>query len=532
MNELISLQKEYKKENIKRNNTIKKRLINNKNQKNNKNDIINKSLRKNNNPYLNKDNQSNILKSKDSKGKEELYKTINLFKENNEDEDENYIEEGNFLKKNWYEICYIYDDYDIHDIYYNIKAIELDNLASFSQYLLNIPSNSELEFVMVDGVNNEYEKVNDYMYSVELNLKNLEMSKIHYKYKHFKNKSYYELTYKEYYGISSEAGNTMGKYILINKGSYDIVKFDELFLVRNENNLDEVEYIWGGKVPFGGKETYITFTKKEARWLYNYKLKLFSSRNINEYLEIFVPVCFNEGNNSIIKADCNSPQTKNISFDDDNKEYVAEYRNIKSKIAEFNLKIEFINKSDEWFINITDEEVRKLMPKQDIKDKTKLQNIAKNIIKDFDNNHKNSKVDFLDFMKIGNWVHKNIKYVNKYFGREKYSALDIYNMKKGVCYHFTRLSNALLYSLGYKVIFAIGFVYHSEKKYFDQYNLHAWSLVKVGKKWYPFDSTKGIITGKLPITHIYRNYIYSEYSLSSYRNYGLEMSCNGKYIEK
>jgi hypothetical protein len=170
--------------------------------------------------------------------KAEFYKTSLLFNNNGEEDYlEYYLEESQILRKNWHEICYIYDDYDIHDIYYNIKAIELDNLAYFSQYSLNVPSNSELEFVMVDGVNNEYEKVNDYMYSVELNLKNLEMSKIHYKYKDFKNKSYYELTYKEYYGISSEAGNTMGKYILINKGSYDIVKFDELFLVRNENNF-------------------------------------------------------------------------------------------------------------------------------------------------------------------------------------------------------------------------------------------------------------------------------------------------------
>ena len=52
---------------------------------------------------------------------------------------------------------------------------------------------------------------------------------------------------------------------MINKSSYDIVKFDKLFFVRNENNLNEVEYIWGGKVPNEGKETCIEFTKNEGR---------------------------------------------------------------------------------------------------------------------------------------------------------------------------------------------------------------------------------------------------------------------------
>ena len=36
--------------------------------------------------------------------------------------------------------------------------------------------------------------------------------------------------------------------------------------------------------------------------------------------------------------------------------------------------------------------------------------------------------------------------------------------------------------------------------------LHAWSLVKINNKWYPFDSTWGILTGKLPVGHVFRNF--------------------------
>ena len=404
----------------------------------------------------------------------------------------------------------------------------MDDLAYYSQYSLDLPNDSELEFVMVDGENKDYNKESDHIYRFEVKLKNLEISTIHYKYKHKKELEEEQLDYQQCYGISREAGNTTGKYALINKGSYDIVKFSELFLVRNENNENDVEYIWSGRVPSDGKETYITFTKKEARWLYDYSIKLKSSTNITWQFSLFVPVYFTEGNNIIINCDYNSPQTKDISINKKAQEYVIRFNNCKTKNAEFYMKIEFLNKSDDWSINISDEKIRRLMPKQDVKDKTKLQSIAKDIIKDFDNKHKNSEYKYLDFMKIGFWVHNNLKYDHQYLGRENYSALDIYKMKKGVCYHYTRLSNALLYSLGYKVIFAIGYCYHGYS--FNYRNLHAWSLVKIGNKWYAFDSTKGIITGKLPITHVYRNYVYTDYSYNGSKNYYVELQGTGKYI--
>ena len=110
------------------------------------------------------------------------------------------------------------------------------------------------------------------------------------------------------------------------------------------------------------------------------------------------------------------------------------------------MKIEFKNKSrTEWFISLFDEEVEELMPKEDIRDKSKLQIIAKDIIKEFDNNHKDSEFEFLDFMKIGLWIYENLKYDLTYYGKQDIPAIEIYNMRKGVCHHFTRLNNSLLY---------------------------------------------------------------------------------------
>ena len=133
-----------------------------------------------------------------------------------------------------------------------------------------------------------------------------------------------------------------------------------------------------------------------------------------------------------------------------------------------------------------------------------MENFARKIIKEFDENNKNSDFEFLDFMKIALWVHKNIKYDLNYSGRNDLTAIDIYNLKVGICDHFTRLSNALLYSLGYKVIYIQGYAMDNIEQ--TDNTMHAWSIIKINNKWYPFDSTWGIISGKLPICHIFRKY--------------------------
>ena len=133
---------------------------------------------------------------------------------------------------------------------------------------------------------------------------------------------------------------------------------------------------------------------------------------------------------------------------------------------------------------------------------TSIKKIAKKIIEDFDKNNKNKDFQFLDYMKIGMWVYNNIEYNYNFVGKTEYSAIDIYNMRMGVCHHFTKLSNALLYSLGYKVIYASGYTCKNNKE-FNTDSGHAWSLINLDNKWYPFDSTWGIFSGKLPITHIF-----------------------------
>ena len=48
-----------------------------------------------------------------------------------------------------------------------------------------------------------------------------------------------------------------------------------------------------------------------------------------------------------------------------------------------------------------------------------------------------------------------------------------------------------------------------KRKISKEYNIaskHAWSIIKINNKWFPFDSTWGIVSGKLPVIYIFGKY--------------------------
>ena len=512
----------------------KKNVINNK--KNNQiknNDTNNKKQNINNNNNKRKKliEQSFLFNVKNVNKKLDLYKTINLFKKD-EDESENDIEYSDLLKKNYHEICYMYDDYDIHDIYYTLKAIGLPDKESFLESNLLLNNDGEIEILefSLDDIPSNYTNEEDNFITFNINLHNLESIKIHIIYKEKKNLSN-ELHFWKYYGLNSNFSGINAKFSLILKGSYDIIDFDEYFLIRNTDNQEEVEYMWGGIVPKNGKRAKITFSKKEATWYFEQKFKFDFEGNIKN-AQIFIPVEFVGGNNEVINITPSSPQTKNITLDEKNKQYIIKFINIKSKVADIIIKGKLKNKcKGGWNINLTDKEVEKLMPEEDVKNKNKLKQIAQKIINEFDKNNKNNDFEFLDYMKIVTWVKNNIKY-DYNLVLKKHTALQIYNMKTGVCYHYTRLSNALLFALGYKVLHVSGYCCDDDNE-FGIGNLHAFSLIKLkDNKWYPFDSTWGVFTGKLHVGHVFRmigNKTFNWRSLNYMKSYEKEVI--GKLIK-
>ena len=215
---------------------------------------------------------------------------------------------------------------------------------------------------------------------------------------------------------------------------------------------------------------------------------------------------FQGGNNEILKLEYSSQQTNDIEIKEESKQYEINFKNIKETYGEFLIKGELTNKcKGEWVCDLTDEEIEKKTPKDYKNNKEKFKEIAEQIIKNYDEVHKDDSIGVTDIFKIGKWVKENIKYDISYKGKYDISAFETYDKKVGVCHHFTKLFNAFMYSLGYKCVYVSGYVMEN-KDYFSSEDGHAWSLININGKWLPFDATWGIFTGKLPVCHIFHSY--------------------------
>ena len=197
-------------------------------------------------------------------------------------------------------------------------------------------------------------------------------------------------------------------------------------------------------------------------------------------------------------------QTKKIKLDQNKKVFEVQYINTDSPIGEFIFKGEIINRcKGEWKINLTDEEIENLVPPDYKTNKEEFKIIALEIIKEYDAGHSDDMANVTKVAKIGKWVHKNIKYDTSYKGLNDITAKETYESRRGVCHHITKLFNALMYSLGYQVIYILGYAIDITKS-FSINDSHAWSLIKINGKWLPFDATNGIFSGKLPVTYIFK----------------------------
>ena len=444
---------------------------------------------------------------------EELFKTTVLFK-NNKEREENKIKQPKIIRKNWNEVCYIYDDFDVHDINLEIKAVGLGPFSFFNSCSMgfHIGKHIEIEDLEINGKKSKY-IYNNYCLEYKVTLYNLQTAKIHLRYKESpkfnsmppNKKLNYKFFRREIYGLSESLVDQMGKFRLILKGSFEIVSFKEYFFIRNEKNKTEKEYIWGGKVPFGGKKTLITLSKNEASWRIYCNIQILNRRGNLRNTTLKVPIGFIGGNNEIIKMNYSSPQTKNIRVDEENRVLEIRYKNTEYQSGDFIISGEIKNRcKGDWNVDLTDEIIEKNMPDEDKRDKEIFEKIARDIIAEFDRKNKEDILVFMDFTKIGKWVYNNIRFDLNYCGRTDMTAMDIYNQRVGVCHHMTKLANALLYSIGYKVIYVNGFACESSE--FDENCAHAWSLIQVNGKWYPFDATWNILTGKLPVSHVFQGF--------------------------
>jgi len=476
-------------------------------------------------------NSSSVYKFNDFSNIEDELNTMKLFRQN-ENKENNYTR-PKLLKKNWYETCSINDDYDLHEITYELKAVGLKDTENFNTSFFSFEPDKNIDILLfqIDG-----KKQIDYQYQkhsllFNINLRNKESNKIYLEYRESPNKNQMSTDEKIFrniyrikeYGLSDILFGEKAKYILKNESNFEIINFENEFLYKKDYN----EYQWAGEVPEGGKKTLIRMSKKEGIISYYDKqdFKTLDNSNIKN-TTIKIPFCYNDGNNEKLKDDIyDCTPNAVINLDKSNKMYKIIFQNINCNHAEFHIMGELKNKcKTDWVINLTAQEIDSLVPDDFKLYKDTFNIIAKNIINEYDNEHKDDKIKIPTVAKIGKWVNKNIKYDTLYSGRNDITAIQTYKIKRGVCDHITKLFNALMYSLGYPVLYAFGFAM-TNKNTFGYGDRHAWSIINIDKKglrWYPFDATFGIFSGKLPVTHVFKKIGYSGVKLECPDNVDFE----------
>ena len=151
---LKNLYDKYIKEN-KRKKNIKKREIKNKeNIESNINSNINNYINNNENISL---KDSFLFDVENKENKIDLYKTKVLFENKEKGEIEPFFDEAKIIRKNWHEICYIYDEYDLHNIYYEIEVAGLNEKQYFNVCYHSFQYHKKIE-IQTFSVNNEESK--------------------------------------------------------------------------------------------------------------------------------------------------------------------------------------------------------------------------------------------------------------------------------------------------------------------------------------------------------------------------------------
>ena len=449
-----------------------------------------------------------------------LNNSLLLYYQQTENNEKNLEQEPEGLyTKGWDEKCYIHNEYDLYEINFEFKCKITNGSKRATQILKSIPLTQdkiiEMEFKIDDVLINNYKIENNKLIFDEIKFKNNDTKKFYLKYKQ-EEKEYERKFYrKNNYGLSSISKGRYAIFHLILKDDWEVINFDEQIFTKVSNN----EYQLKGIVPEEGKYTNVLLSRKSTKIHLSYIKRIESlDKKPLKRTKSILNYNFEKGGNknNQIKLETTTDQNNYEKKDvEKGQRYSIEFNNVNKNFVEVKIEGDLINHcSGEWTCDLTDEQIEEEIPKDYINQKEQLKEIANNIIKEYNEQHKNDVVQISDVAKIGKWVSKNIKY--DFNGKNLSSPLEIINKKLGICKQYTILFNALLYSLGYKCIYVSGFVIQ-DKISFNNNDAHAWSLVKINGKWLPFDATSdwGIFTGKLPVGHIFQNYF-----------------CKGESIEK
>ena len=219
------------------------------------------------------------------------------------------------------------------------------------------------------------------------------------------------------------------------------------------------------------------------------------SNSYNQNLELIFPRTALGGNNFIME---NKIETKFVDYIDNNyvksniTHYIFTYPVLTKGNVNTKISVDFINSVDNEILYPLDESL--IVNTSTVNTRRK----AAEILAADDS-------DEPDYIKLGRWVKKNMKYGS---ASKDLTVDEILSSLTGYCWHYTKLYNSLLFSIGIKAVFITGFFIPGKnlKPESATESYHTWTIAKIGDKWEALDSTKGLFFGNLPTSHIFGSY--------------------------
>ena len=394
----------------------------------------------------------------------------------------------------------------------DVEEINLMKVSNYApgQYLsyfsvgLYMDEKNQIDLVELNGKPYNYQYDNYNIKFNNCNCYNNQFIEIHLKYKYFTNEE--RDIYRQENVLISDIQNSYCKSIVQIPDNYIIISTKDIFQQSPEINN---RYFYQG-IP---KEEKISelflFCFEKAKWEIDYEYYLEAENNIKQ-CDFSLNRLFKGGNLKEIKYDIIMPNA-NLTDSTNDDRYIFNYNNVNTNRANINFKVKVENSTSNYIFNGRKELLTQI-PNEEVQF---FKNLVNQIIAA-------DKTNYPDYKKIGKWVHNYITYNLQLKGR-KMTAMEIYNIKQGVCEHYTKLYNTLLTAYGIDAIKVCGYAKNLTEnnakvlKKKESVNInndssekHAWTLAKIDGEWVPLDATWDLFEKKVPITHIFQNYGDSE----------------------
>ena len=375
----------------------------------------------------------------------------------------------------------------ILDIKYNVDLVELNGKPTYYSV-----KNSSIEIINFGALNNQY-------------------AEFHMKYRYITNSD--KIILRKEGIITSNTKNTYCKIKVIFPDNYDVISSKEVLQKHPRNNNI---YFYNGISNVEKIEEYFQFCFKKASWAIYQESTLNSSKNIQQ-CDLTMNRIYKGGN---LKENLYQVINENGEYIDDinGDKFIFNYKDLKTNrtTIKFNIKVENSTSNYKYIEN------KDLITKIPEEDKIFFKNLSDNIIRE-------NKSNIPIYKKLGKWVYNNIKYDIRIKGKIL-TAKNIYNMRSGVCEHFSLLYNTLLVSQGIDAVFISGYALDmtenniiKENEYTKQIPnepntlsryAHGWTLAKIDGEWIPLDATWNMFEKKVPVTHIFENYGKGNYCIT------------------